>query len=331
MKRFSPLLLNALTVLCLLTPAAHAGHILDRTVVTVNDDVILESDVEKFRQKAKSKSFQEMFGGIDPKALNDRATAISLLIDEKIIDQQVKKLDLKASDQEVDGQIRSILKRNNISEVQLTDRLKQLGTTMQDYRDGIRRQLERHNLVDREIKPTLEFSDEQLRHFYQRNGGGGDNKGEMQYKIAHILISGSDKAAEDKANKVYADVLKSGNFDQAVKDSSDDNTTTANGGVLGTYSLDSLAKELRQSVPRTKAGNITKPIKMADGYHIVKVLEAAPADFASMSKEKKDALRNQMLSGELEKRMAMWLERKRNDAHIKIYEQPMAVSEPAKK
>ena len=65
-------------------------------MVSVNDDVILESDITKFREKAKSKSFQELFGGIDPKFFADRNTAISLLVDEKIIDQWVKKLDLQS-------------------------------------------------------------------------------------------------------------------------------------------------------------------------------------------------------------------------------------------
>lgn len=329
MKRSLPLLVKAFVILALLSPAARAGRVLDRTAVTVNDDVILESDIVKFREKSKSKSFQELFGGIDPKTLSDRKTVINLLIDEKIIDQQVKKLDLKVSDPEVDGQIRSIVKRNNISEAQLRDRLKQLGTSMEDYRDGIRRQLERRNLVDREIKPSMEVSDEQLRHFYLRNGGN-ESGGEMQYKIAHILVPGSDKAAEEKAEKVYSEIQKSGNFEQGVKDFSADDTTTASGGVLGTYSLSQLAKELRQSVPKTPEGTLTRPIKMADGYHIVKVLEAKAADFSTMPKEKKDALRNQMLSGELEKRMALWLERKKNEANIRVYDQPMAAGDTKK-
>src|SRR5205823_6178928 len=103
------------------------------------------------------------------KVLSNKDAIVQLLVEEKLINQQVKKLDLGASDQEVDGQIRAIEKRNGIGQSQLLERLKQLGTTLSEYREGIRRQIERRNLIDREIKPSLEISDEQLRHFYLRN------------------------------------------------------------------------------------------------------------------------------------------------------------------
>jgi parvulin-like peptidyl-prolyl isomerase len=326
MKRFSTVFLSLFLLFA--AGARAATRLIDRSVVTVNDDVILESDISRFMAKAKSKSFQELFGGIDPKSLNDRNAVLQILIEEKIIDQQVKKLDLKASDQEVDGQIRSILKRNGITEDQLRDRLKQLGTSMEDYRDGIKRQLERHNLVDREIKPNLEITDEEIRHYYLRHGG--TENGEMQYKIAHILVSGTGKASAAKADKIFSVVSKDpAMFDKDVKDYSDDSTTLDSGGLLGIYSLSSLSQELRQIVPRTAPGTITKPIKMEDGYHIVKVLEAKPGDFSTLPKDKKEALRNEMISSELEKRMAMWLERKKSEAHIQMADGAPAPGAPS--
>jgi|GEM_PF-1368619 len=296
-----------------------AKRTIDKTVVIVNNDIILESDIDNFLEKIKSKSFQELFGGIDENVLKNRNSALQLLVEEKIIDQQVKKLDLTASESEVDGQIRAILKRNGISRQQLQDRLKQLGATMQEYRDGIRRQIERRNLVEREIKPSLEVTEEQLRHFYMRNARPEDS--ETQYKIAHILIENKDKdgvKAAERAKRIWADVSnKPENFETFVKDFSDDTSTAESGGLLGSFSPSSLIKEFREAVPKTDVGKVTSPIKTAAGYHIVKILEATTGDFANLSKERKDALRNQMIAVELEKRMAMWLERKKNEAFIK--------------
>ena len=127
----------------LASPLHAATRIIDRTLVVVNDDVILESDVDKFAQKIKSKSFQELFGGVNEKMLKDPEAVLQLLVEEKLINQQVKKLELQASDQEVDGQITAITKRNGISKDQLMSRLKQLGTSLDEYRDGIRRQIEK--------------------------------------------------------------------------------------------------------------------------------------------------------------------------------------------
>src|SRR4051812_33038956 len=92
MRAFFPLSVEFFLCFFLSIPAS--AKIVDKVIVTVNDDIILESDVAKFLQKSKSKNFQEMFGGIDPKTITDRKKVIDLLIEEKIIDQQVKKLEL---------------------------------------------------------------------------------------------------------------------------------------------------------------------------------------------------------------------------------------------
>jgi len=295
-----------------------AAKTVDKTVVSINNDIILESDIDSFQKKLQSKSFQELFGGVDASSLKDRKSVLQLLVEEKIVDQQVKRLDLSANDQEVDAQIRTILKRNGISQDQLNERLKQLGTNMTDYKAGIRRQIERRNLIDREIKPSLEVSDEQLRHFYLRQAQGDSN--DMQYHIAHILFSkdrGGLSAAEKRSDEVYRKLQKSPEtFEAAANEFSDDSSTSASGGDLGFLTLSSLSKELKQVIPKTAIGAISKPIKTSAGFHIIKVLETRASDFSSLPKEKKEAIRNQMINSEVEKKMVLWLERKKAEAHI---------------
>lgn len=131
MRLFTPPSIKALRVwifcaACLLLGAgSRAGAtVVDKTVAAVNDEVILESDIQKFAKKVKSKNFQELFGGgVDTKVLNTPDAILQLLIEEKIINQQVKKLELQASDQEIDGKIHEIMSRNGISEDQLKARL----------------------------------------------------------------------------------------------------------------------------------------------------------------------------------------------------------------
>lgn len=306
--------------LVIVAGTAHGQKLIDRTLVMVNDEVILESDIDRFLQKIKSKSFQELFGGIDPSVANKRDNIVQLLIDEKIVNQQVKKLELQANDQEVDGQIRAITKRNGITLSQLEERLKQLGTSMKDYRDGIRRQIERNNLIEREIKPSMELTEEQLRHFYMRTAKQDELQSE--YKIAHILVSKKPGAPDPQARTktILAELQNNPTlFEKYAKEYSDDPGSAEAGGVLGYFSLSSLSKEFRTMVPKIPVGQMTPPIKTSAGYHIVKVLDVRSVDFGSLPKERRDALRSQMMSSELEKRMALWLERKRSEAHIKRF------------
>lgn len=300
--------------------------VVDRTVVVINDEPILESDIAAFQKKIKSKSFQELFGGLPDKVINDRAAALQLLVEERLVNQQVKKLELSASDQEVEGQIKAILKRNGISQSQLTDRLKQLGSSLTEYKEGIKRQIERRNLIDREIRPSLEISDEQLRHYYQRMTKPEET--EQEYKLAHILIASKQngkQSAEDRATQVWKQASdKNADFSHLVQEYSDDSESPD--GLLGYFSASSLSREFRAVVPKTKVGEVTKPIKMADGYHVVKLLEIRTPDFSTLPKERKELLRNQMVASELEKKMAVWIEKKKKESNISVVGSPEEAS-----
>lgn len=283
---------------------------IDKTVVSINSDVILESDIDRFQKKLQSKSFQELFGGVDPSALKDRNTVLQLLIEETLVDQQVKRLELQANDQEVDAQIRTIIRRNGITEAQLNERLKQLGTNLSDYRTGIKRQIERRNLIDREIKPSLEVTEEQLRHYYQRQASSGGK--DVQYHLAHIV-----SANKAKAEELYQNLKNNpDSFGSIAKESSEDSSTASSGGDLGFLSLSSLSSELKRVVTKLAPGAISNPVKTNAGYHILKLIETRASDFATLSKEKREALRSQMINSEVEKKMMLWLERKKGEAHI---------------
>lgn len=313
-------ILPKLVLIAMLSSLGFAARTIDRTVVSVNDEIILDSDIDRFMEKMKSKSYQELFGGVDPKTMKDRESALQLLIEEKIINQQVKKLDIQANDQEVDGQVRAIVKRNGITTSQLEERLKQLGTSMTDYKDGIRRQLERKNLMDREIRQSFEVTEEQLKHYYMRNAKPEEQQ--TEYRIAHILLTKKPGkvSLEDRVKLVYSEVKKNPeDFGKIAKEYSDDSSTAATDGVLGYFNSSSLNKEFRQAIAHLPVGGISTPIKTSAGVHIIRVLDSRAADFASMPKERKEFLKTKMISEELEKKMSLWIERKKSEANIKRF------------
>jgi len=316
MKLYLTLLLSL--ALLVAPESSAARRVLNRTIITVNGDIILESDIREFAKKLESPSFQELFGGIDPKVVKDREALIQLLVDETLINQQVEKLQLTATDAEIDGQIRAIVKRNGITTKQLRARLKQLGSSLEQYRAGIKRQIERKNLIEREIKPNFEISEEQLRRFYARSTMG---KGAAdEYKIAHILIENKGSSAKSlaRAKKISKEVHASPEkYEDFVKDYSDDTATHSGGGVLGYFPANALSGAFKKIVPTLPEGGISEPIKTSAGYHILKVIDVRKADFSTLPPEQKEMVRQQFLAESVEKRMMMWLDRKKRESYIK--------------
>jgi len=303
-----------------LTAPLVAKTTIDRTAAIINGDVILDSDIGQFKKRMSSKSYQELFGGFDAKVLNSRDNILQLLIEEKIINQQVKKLELEATDQEVEGQIRSILKRNGITRAQLFERLKQLGTSSTEYREGLKRQIERNNLLNREIKPNIEMSEEKLKHFYQRNLKASEDS--TYYQLAHILIDNKSRNGvepKDRAQRVWNEIKSSPEkFSAYVAEYSDDANTVETGGVLGEFTVASLAPEFRAVIPKLRPGSISNPIQTSVGFHLVKVMEKHDGSYDRLSPEKKEMLRRQMEAEEAEKLLAMWMDRRRAESYTKV-------------
>src|SRR5690348_17289196 len=74
------------------------------------------------------------------------------MIEDRIIKQTVKELDIGVSDAEADNQIATIAKQNGINRAQLEESLRREGVPFEVYRKNIKSQLERRNLFDRELR-----------------------------------------------------------------------------------------------------------------------------------------------------------------------------------
>jgi peptidyl-prolyl cis-trans isomerase D len=100
-------------------------------------------------------------------------------------------------------------------------------------------------------------------------------------RASHILIrTGSDeKAAKAKADDVYSQLQKGGNFAELAKKYSEDPGSAANGGDAGWGSKGSWVKEFEEAAFSGKAGVIQKPVKSSFGYHIIKVTDRSDDRF----------------------------------------------------
>ncbi len=312
MKRYLILLFN---IVFLFTGLSLSKTLIDKVVASINNEVILLSDLDLFIEKSKSKNFFELYGPVSPAVLSSKKNLLNLLVEEKIINQHVIKMGLEASEQEVEGQIRSILKRNNISMDQLIARLRQLDTDIADYKASIRRQIERKNLIEKEIKPLLQVSDSQLQYYYQKHM---PSKSSTTVRLSQILISNPNK--KKHLTEIWETVSSEPEkFDTFAKEYSDDSMVSENSGDLGFFSVDVLSKEFQNAIKNLKKGEISKPFKSSSGFHILKVTDIKAIDFNMLPESEKISIKNKFFAEELENKFALWIERKKQEAHIKIF------------
>src|SRR5690606_5279934 len=137
--------------------SANAATSLERLEASVNNHIVLKSDVTRFRKTlALRAQLDPLFQGTTLSQAGARASdkdILEFLIDEKIILQQ-----FPMTDTEVDSEISSIQANNHITRAQLKQAITAQGFRFQDYFELIRIGAAKRNLIDREIRTKVSVS-----------------------------------------------------------------------------------------------------------------------------------------------------------------------------
>ena len=120
-----------------------------------------------------------------------------------------------------------------------------------------------------------------------------------QVKVAHLMRAvpqGSgvekDQAEKEKIDALYDSIVAGANFDRMVRQYSDDRGTSQKGGELPFFGLRQMVPEFEQAAFELKEiGQVSKPIKTAYGWHIIKLLETKPV---GTFEEMKPTIKNKM-------------------------------------
>ncbi len=314
-------MIKRLLILAMLAPWWLHARTVDKIVAIVNEQIITLSDVEKYRKRLAG-------GGLVDDALirlsdanqlqRDRNALLNHLIDEKLLDSEVKRKNLEVTIERVEQEIRNIAKNNQVSRQQLVSALRARGVSMSEYQDFIKTSLERQALIEREVTSKIRITDEDITtHYLAKKGASGAQV--FEYTLAHILFSpktGGEAAALDRAKKVE-EKLKAGNtFEKLAEQFSEDPNFTK-GGILGTFKAGEMLKEFEDTVRKMGPGDVSPIIKTANGYHILKVVKRTLISDPKLEEER-PRIHAQIYAAEFKRQFRLWLNQKRDESFIKI-------------
>lgn len=293
----------------------------DKIVAIVNDSPITMSDVEKYKRKLQTGGLVDdaLLKLSDPQALlKDKNALLSQLVDEKLIDSEVKRKNMEVTIERVEQEIRNIASNNNISRQQLQSALVAKGVNMSQYQDFIKTSLERQSLIEREITSKIRISDEDIGSYYLSKKGASASQ-TFEYTLSHILFlnkTGGEEAALARA-KAVEEKLKSGQSFEKLAEQFSEDANFSKGGTLGTFTAGEMAKDLEQGVRKVGTGEVTGILKTPNGFQIIKVNKRTLISDPKLEEEKEGIRR--ILYGEAFKRQfRLWLSQRRDDSFIRI-------------
>jgi parvulin-like peptidyl-prolyl isomerase len=163
-------------------------------VATVNGQPIQRSEVEKY--------YRDNLGNNKEQPTKEQAEATRLgilhqLIDDEILQQAAKKMNLVASDEEVDAKLAEM--KAPYTQEEFDKRLQAASMSLDDLRLNIRRNLTSDKVMNKEVTSRINITDADISNFYNANKAQF-NFIEPKYNIADIVVTSQPTPMQQGAN-----------------------------------------------------------------------------------------------------------------------------------
>ncbi|MDH5187788.1 MAG: peptidylprolyl isomerase [Rhodospirillaceae bacterium] len=237
-----------------------------RIAAVVNDEAISLLDLESRIVMAIASS--NVADGADTR----RRMAPSILrrlIEERLMQQEMRRLNIKVSMDEVEQGIKTIEKQNGLKPGGLQEFLQSAGIPMSALISRTEVEIGWSKVIRRVIVPSIRISDDEINDTIRTIKS---NAGKPQYLLAEIYLPINDTAEESSVKQVADQLfnqLKNGvSFPQIARNFSR-SASAATGGDLGWLSYEQIDQEISAVVRLMKPGQVSVPIRTLGGYYII--------------------------------------------------------------
>ncbi|HEY6940188.1 peptidylprolyl isomerase [Dokdonella sp.] len=256
------------------TPAfaqAVASEPLDRIVAVVDEDVVLQSELDR-QVAAVTAQFAKNPQQLPPHDVLERQL-LDRLIMQKLQVARADSTGVKVSDAQIDQALAQIAQQNRMDVSQLRGAIERQGMSYDGFRDNVREQLIVQQLRQRVAQSRVQVSDAEVDSLI-KNG----NLHPGQLHIGYIMINVPDGATPEQVDEARAkadDIKKQidGGMDfgaAAIRYSNAENALQ--GGDLGWRSANELPPAMVEAADKMQEGDVSSPLRGANGFHIIKLI-----------------------------------------------------------
>ena len=283
---------------------AARAEVANRIVATIDGEPITAHEL---RQYAKDRDT----GGAGGRQV------LEALITDKLLEREIKALGIVARDDEIDRYIHEVQARTGMDDARFQQAIKSQGMTWEAYRAKVKGEIEKAQLVNREIRQHVNISPEEIRRYYDQHLD--DYAIAERIRVRDIFIS-ADSSEDDaleharaKAEEVRKLALSGRDFAALARQYSE-GPGADKGGELGTFSRGEMEGDLEEVLLRLKPGEISEPVRSGGGFHLLRVDERIASGHKPLDEVKED-IREALYNEALEKRFQQWLSRDLRERH----------------
>jgi peptidyl-prolyl cis-trans isomerase SurA len=264
----------------------------DGVVAVVGTTPILRSDVEERLAQARAAGQKMPEDSASQQAM--LRSILDAIIDEELLVQKAKEEKVEVSDNDVNADVdkrMQTIRTRFTTEKEFRDELKKSGFgTVDEFRRWLADQSRRSQLQqklfeklrsDGKITPAA-VSNAEVDEFFNKNSSQLQ-KLPATVTLRQIVIAPKptprqDSVALAKAESLYVEIQKGGDFEQIAKRESMDPSTKELGGDLGWRRRGDFVPDFDRVYFALRPGVVSPPIKTVFGYHLIRVDRVQPAE-----------------------------------------------------
>ena len=339
-KHFAVAAFLALVILMPSTAFAQEGEVtvVDEVIAQINDEVITLSQLKR---ESKEHMDELKRNGMSEQQAQEEVTKrqaelIATLINEKLLLQKGKELELANDiEAEVNRRMLQIAEGQGITSIEkLYDAMRQSGLVPEDVRRTMRNEMMKQAVLQQEVdrRVYLGFSSEEVKKYYEAHPDKFRKPESIKLSEIYLSFVGKDEAAvKARALELIAQIRAGADFGaiaaaNSEREKNGQRTAPQDKGFVGDFDVPNLRDDLMNALKDVKAGGVTEPIRVSDGYQIIRVDARTPG--AATPTFNDSRVREAMLMERQDKERQTYLQTLRNEAFIKVTEAYRASVEP---
>ena len=303
-------------------PVAAGATVVEQLIAVIDGEPYTLSNVNTYAKTKLGRGFPT--GDLKQVDARDRQV-LEQFVTDKLLEAEVREAGIIVSDADVERYIEQVKKNNRLSEQDLKAALSKENQTLASYKASVKAEIEKSDLIDRQVRRKVTISDEDVERYYKLNAK--NFRTNDRARIRHILLSLADNAPADrvqsvtaKARELYQRIAAGEDFAALAREYSQ-GAGQAEGGEIGWVNRGTLITGIEEmAFQKLSVGQVSEPFRTTMGVHIVK-LEGRdagnPVPLSSVAPRIKEELTNKAL----EERFARWVKtdlRRKHRVEIKV-------------
>jgi len=311
-KRFTVILLGTMAFLL-------SAEVVDRVAAVVGNEVITQRELTAaYRRDALGLMRENPLTGEPAQNLTPEQY-LDYLIEQKIIEQEIKRQGIAIDDLEIDRAVQRKRESLGMTEEEFSRALALQGMSMAEYRAMVREQMITYRLIGHEVRGEIEIKEEEIQAYYRQHPE--QFMGRDQYRLRIIVIRFSEHFSEERRletiqhmEELRQKAMSGEEFAELARKHSEA-PNAINGGDMGYVEMEGMDLMFKNQVKNLEPGQVSEVFHSEMAVFLLYLEEIKKGELRPLP-EVREQIFDLLYQRESMERYQLWIERLKARTYI---------------